>query len=128
PAGGARPPGPPAAARPPAPAGAALTGFLGSLGPRPPRPGTEAARRDAAHLHLLFTTGLRVTASCTAEFADIRFESGYCVLYYRKKSRNPDDWDFVPLSEHVLQTLTRYWTLRARRESAEQGKLVTIQD
>src|SRR5690606_39845592 len=44
------------------------------------------------------------------------------------KSRNPDDWDFVPLSEHVLQTLTRYWTLRARRESAEQGKLVTIQD
>lgn len=128
PAAGGRRPKPPSRSRLPALSAEEMTGFIDWLVRRAQRLGTEAAWRDAAHLHLLFATGLRVTASCTAEFSDIRFESGYCVLYYRKKSRNPDDWDFVPLSEHVLQTLTRYWTLRARRESAEQGKLVTIQD
>src|SRR5690606_21986409 len=126
-AGGSRPK-PPSRSRLPALSAEEMTGFINWLVRRAQRLGTEAAWRDAAHLHLLFTTGVRVTASCTAAFSDSRVESGSCVLCARKESPTPDDWDFVPLPEHVLQTLPRHWTLRARRESAEQGKLVTIQD
>ena len=128
PAAGGNRPKPPSRSRLPALSADEMRGFIEWLVRRAEELGAEAAWRDAAHLHLLFATGLRVTASCTAEFSDIRFESGYCVLYYRKKSRNPDDWDFVPLAEPVLQTLSRYWTVRAQRESAEHGKLVTVED
>jgi integrase len=98
--------------------------FLAWLLARAGRLGSEAAWRDAAHLHLMFATGLRVTAACLAQFEDLAFESGHRVLRYRKKSRGAgEDWDWVPLTRQLLDVLNRYWAVRAAREGVPVEQL-----
>lgn len=100
------------------------TRFLDWLVNRAERLGTEAAWRDAAQLHLMFHTGLRVTATCEAKFEHIGFEQGYCVLRYLKKSRGRAPvWAWVPMTPEVLAVQRRYWAIRAEREQVAVDQL-----
>jgi site-specific recombinase XerD len=126
PALGGRRPTPPARSPLPALASDETVRFLAWLQARAERLGSEAAWRDAALIYLLFATGLRVTAACTATFAHLVVESGHRVLRYRRKSRTADDWDFVPLTPQLLDVLHRYWTVRARRVTTTTGRPVTV--
>ena len=102
-----------------------LTEWLDALLARARREGTETAWRDAAHQFLLWDTGLRVTASCMAQFADLRLATRivdgapveYAVLRYRKKSRGRGaDWGEVVITPDTLAVLRSYWVVRAARE------------
>jgi hypothetical protein len=72
---------------------------------------TARAWRDAAHQFLLWDTGLRVTASCLAQFTDLRLATRlvdgvpveFTVLRYRKKTRGRGaDWGEVVITPDTL--------------------------
>jgi integrase/recombinase XerD len=129
PAGAVDRPAPPKRSPLPALAADETSRFLDWLVERAERLNTEAAWRDCAQLHLMFATGLRVTAACLAEFEHIGFESGFCVLRYRKKVKGQaDEWDWVPLAPDLLMVLNRYWAIRAERESREQDKQISVDE
>jgi integrase/recombinase XerD len=77
------------------------------------RNASEASWRDAAVVHLLFHTGLRVSALTTAQVNDLDRDGKHVILRFWKKGRTRD---FVPLSPAALLPLRHYLDVRARRE------------
>lgn len=73
---------------------------------------TEASWRDAALVHLLFHTGLRVSAVTSAQIGDLDRDGKHVILRFWKKGRTRD---FVPLSGPALMPLRHYLDVRARR-------------
>jgi site-specific recombinase XerD len=77
------------------------------------RNASEASWRDAAVVHLLFHTGLRVSALTTAQVSDLDRDGRHVILRFWKKGGSRD---FVPLSSAALLPLRHYLDVRARRE------------
>ena len=76
------------------------------------RNASEASWRDAALVHLLFHTGLRVSALTTAQVGDLDRDGRHVILRFWKKGRTRD---FVPLTPAALLPLRHYLDVRARR-------------
>jgi integrase/recombinase XerD len=76
------------------------------------RNASEASWRDAALVHLLFHTGLRVSALTTAQVSDLDRDGRHDILRFWKKGRTRD---FVPLPPAALLPLRHYLDVRARR-------------
>jgi len=74
---------------------------------------SEASWRDAAVVHLLFHTGLRVSALTTAMVGDLDRDGKHVILRFWKKGGSRD---FVPLSPAALLPLRHYLDVRSRRE------------
>jgi integrase len=91
-----------------------LARFLDWLIERAERLNTEAAWRDTTMFALMFGTGLRIAPVIAALISDIGFESDghdqYAVLRFVKKG-GEEDW--VPLTQHIMELLHRYWSVRA---------------
>lgn len=87
---------------------------------RAERNNTEASRRDAALLALLFYTGLRVSGLTGAQVDDLGMESGYTILRYTSKGGQRD---FVPVVAPALRPLRHYLNLRARRQGKALDRL-----
>ncbi len=81
---------------------------------------TEASWRDAALLHLLFHTGLRVSALTTARMDDLDQDGRHVILRFWKKGRSRD---FVPLVGPALAPLRRYLEVRAGRAGVSPADL-----
>jgi integrase/recombinase XerC len=81
---------------------------------------SEASWRDAALVHLLFHTGLRVSALTTAQAGDLDRDGRHVILRFWKKGRTRD---FVPLSAPALLALRHYLDVRARREGVAASAL-----
>jgi site-specific recombinase XerD len=77
------------------------------------RNASEASWRDAAVVHLLFHTGLRVSALTTALVGDLDRDGKHVILRFWKKGGSRD---FVPLSPAALLPLRHYLDVRSRRE------------
>jgi integrase/recombinase XerC len=78
------------------------------------RNATEASWRDAAVVHLLFHTGLRVSALTGAQVSDLDRDGRHVILRFWKKGGSRD---FVPLTPAALLPLRHYLDVRARREA-----------
>jgi integrase/recombinase XerC len=76
------------------------------------RNGSEASWRDAALVHLLFHTGVRVSALTTAQIGDLDRDGAHVILRFWKKGRTRD---LVPLVPPALLPLRHYLDVRARR-------------
>jgi integrase/recombinase XerD len=76
------------------------------------RNGSEASWRDAAVVHLLFHTGLRVSALTGAQVSDLDRDGRHVILRFWKKGRTRD---LVPLPSAALLPLRHYLDVRARR-------------
>jgi integrase/recombinase XerD len=87
--------------------------LLGHAMARGWRNASEASWRDAAVVHLLFHTGLRVSALTGALIDDLDRDGKHVILRFWKKGRTRD---FVPLSPAALLPLRHYLDVRARRE------------
>jgi integrase/recombinase XerD len=85
------------------------------------RNGSEASWRDAALVHLLFHTGLRVSALTTAQVHDLDRDGEHVVLRYWRKGGTRD---LVPLVPAALKPLRQYLDLRADRERVAAAALV----
>jgi integrase/recombinase XerD len=77
------------------------------------RNASEASWRDAAVVHLLFHTGLRVSALTSAQVGDLDRDGRHVILRFWKKGQTRD---FVPLTPAALLPLRHYLDVRARRE------------
>jgi integrase/recombinase XerD len=81
---------------------------------------SEASWRDAALVHLLFYTGVRVSALTTATVRDLDRDGRHTVLRYRKKGGTRD---FVPVPAPALGPLRHYLDVRARRQAVAPSAL-----
>lgn len=77
------------------------------------RNASEASWRDAAVVHVLFHTGLRVSALTSAQVGDLDRDGKHVILRFWKKGGSRD---FVPLSPAALLPLRHYLDVRSRRE------------
>ena len=77
------------------------------------RNASEASWRDAAVVHVLFHTGLRVSALTSAQVGDLDRDGRHVILRFWKKGGSRD---FVPLSPAALLPLRHYLDVRSRRE------------
>jgi integrase/recombinase XerD len=81
---------------------------------------SEASWRDAALVHLLFHTGVRVSALTTAAVHDLDRDGRHTVLRYDKKGGTRD---FVPVPSPALAPLSHYLDVRARRQAVVTSAL-----
>lgn len=89
-------------------------------GHRAERLGTEAAVRDAVLLYLLVDTGMRIGGVLGADLADLGYQDGHRVLWYRNKGGNRRRTAIPP---HSARMLDHYLTLRAARENVPVSDL-----
>jgi len=79
--------------------------------------------RDAALLHVMFSTGLRLVSLCGLDVADL--DAGDCVLTYRGKG-DTDKGRRAILPQGALEALTRYLDARRRAEGADLDKAAPL--